>query len=285
MFGTFTGAAVDAGNTAGEFMVTSDSVRLSVRWDRLANVDNRALMDARTDLEQRGAYDPAVSANFSEWYVLALFLSDPIQKWLLANKRSMKDHVYPHDLRGIPVKTLTSKQQKPFVDLAKERHTLLGELHALESQGYLRGKDIELPVRALVEEYFASHPKQKHLSLLQAQAKGLLSIEPALKNVDLRKVRASGDEVLLRKEVVVRLGPSIKDREPVASLLAGIVQGLPGTLGDHEGSEQIPADEAGLQDLAEFVENRRAEVRAKADRVNHINLTLDEMAWKLYRPE
>lgn len=127
LFGTFKGVAVDEGEESG-FLVVPDSVRLSVRWELLEGVENRALAEARRKLEAQGLYDPRLSRGLSEWYLCALALSEPIATWLEANRRSMKEHVYPGDIRAIPVKVLPAPEQQPFIHLARERHQLWNEL-------------------------------------------------------------------------------------------------------------------------------------------------------------
>jgi hypothetical protein len=63
----------------------------------------------------------------------------------------MKDDVYPEDIKAIPVKRIPPAAQRPYVVLARERHRLWSELTALEALGYRIGKNVEIPVRALVE--------------------------------------------------------------------------------------------------------------------------------------
>ena len=58
----------------------------------------------------------------SEWYLCAVALSAPIQGLLKANSRSMKDDVYPEDVKAIPVKRIPMAAQQPYVDLAKEAY-------------------------------------------------------------------------------------------------------------------------------------------------------------------
>jgi hypothetical protein len=129
MFGAFTGVAVDEG-TEGGWLVVPHTVRVAVRWCDLEEVENRTLEDARRALGERARYDPAQSRGLSEWYLCAIALSEPIQGWLHANKRSMKDDVYPGDIKAIPVKRLSLAAQGPYVDLARERHRLWAELGA-----------------------------------------------------------------------------------------------------------------------------------------------------------
>src|SRR5204862_4491865 len=89
LLGTFTGVAVDDGSVQG-FQIVSHSVTLAILWHRLVGVENRSLASAREVFEKDGGLDTALSESFAEWYLCALVLSEPIQQWLLANKRSMK---------------------------------------------------------------------------------------------------------------------------------------------------------------------------------------------------
>jgi type I restriction enzyme M protein len=150
MFGAFTGVAVDQGE-AGEWLVTPHTVRIAVRWCELGDVTNRALTEARQELTRAGRFDPAQSRDISEWYLCAIALSEPIQRWLYANKRSMKDDVYPEDIKAIPVKRLAPAEQRPFIDLEKERHRLWAELTALEAEGFHLGAKQEAVARRRLE--------------------------------------------------------------------------------------------------------------------------------------
>ncbi|NJL71088.1 MAG: hypothetical protein HC888_05450 [Candidatus Competibacteraceae bacterium] len=99
MFGKFTGVAVDDG-TEGGFLVVPDGVRVSVRWALLSKVDNRALLSARKKLSMQESERVKLSADVDDWYLCALALSEPIQQWLHANNRSMKEDVYPDDIKA-----------------------------------------------------------------------------------------------------------------------------------------------------------------------------------------
>ncbi|HRI63332.1 MAG TPA: Eco57I restriction-modification methylase domain-containing protein, partial [Polyangium sp.] len=133
MFGEFTGIAVDSGGEDG-FIIVSHAVNVAVRWCLLADIENRSIAKAKRALGNR--LDASRSSNLSEWYLCALTQSEPIQCFLQANKRSMKEHVYPEDIKSIPIKLLPPKQQRPFIDLAKRRHRLWDEITALESRGF-----------------------------------------------------------------------------------------------------------------------------------------------------
>src|SRR5262249_9874159 len=128
------------------------TVRIALRWCDLEDVENDTLREARAALKEAKRYHPETSGEFSEWYLCALALSEPIQKWLHANKRSMKDDVYPEDIKAIPIKHLSLEAQQPYVDLAQERHRLWAELTELEAQGYQIGRNIKIPVHARAEK-------------------------------------------------------------------------------------------------------------------------------------
>ncbi len=191
VFGTFTGIAVDAGPS---YLYLADGVRLAIRWSELASVENRSLAKVRGELEEEGRHVPDLSSEFSEWYLCALCLSEPIQEWLAATKRSMKEHVYPDDIKAIPVKRISAAEQEPFVRLEKERHGLWRELVALEDEGFRIGARIEIPVRALAERFRREHPEIDHLALLKLPA-SLVELEETALERDLNGARAAGSEV------------------------------------------------------------------------------------------
>ncbi|MRG90756.1 HsdM family class I SAM-dependent methyltransferase [Polyangium spumosum] len=283
MFGTFTGVAVDEG-MADEYLVVSDSVRTAVRWSELEGVTNRALTDARKELKEAGRYAPDLSRDFSAWYLCALALSEPIQAWLSANKRSMKEHVYPEDIKAIPVKHIPPAEQAPFVELARERHRLWDELVALEAEGYRLGSRIEIPVHSLLERYRREHPRTRHLTLLRAMAAGLFRIDEAFQREDLVRVKADGDKLRIGRAVVGEIGEGVKEKAAVAEVLARVLASLPGPLQDRQDIDAIPATEKGLLDLAAWLEARESDVRARQDRIGAINAEIDRLARALYQP-
>jgi len=283
MFGTFTGVAVDEGGPDG-FLVTSDSLRLAVRWSQLSEVSNRAVDDARENLRSADRFEEGRSEHISDWYLCALALGEPLQKWLAANKRSMKEHVYPDDIRAIPIKLLPPKQQRPFIDLAKERHQIVTELAALERQGYRIKEPVEVPVRLLVERFWKEHPKTGKVNLLVAGARGLVEILPEWQERDLSRARAVDEEVRVGREVALRPGNAVKERARVAALLADFAAALPSVWAERASKDHLPDSEKGLLALAEALDAERDAVRRQSERVGEINKRLDEMAWELYRP-
>jgi hypothetical protein len=284
MVGTFTGVAVDDGS-AGGYLTANDSVRLAVRWALLEGVVNRALADARNELRARRGYDPTISLRFSEWYLCAIALSDPIQRWLGSNKRSMKDHVYPDDIKAIPVKDLNPERQQPFIDLARQRHRLWAELTELEEQGYRIGTRIELPVHALLGRFRKENPDVRHLTLAQAVAAGLFRIAEAFLTEDLQKARPSGAKVVAGKQTVVEVGAAIEKRTEVAQLLARILAALPSTFAERQGVDTVPANEEGLLALAAWLDEQEAAIRRRHARIEAIGAEIDRLAWALYRAE
>jgi hypothetical protein len=278
MFGTFTGIAVDS---EPPFYMTNDGVRLAARWKLLEGVDNRSLAKARGELEDVGRYKPDLSAKFSEWYLGALCLSEPIQQWLEATKRSMKEHVYPDDIRAIPVKLISLAEQEPFVRLEKERHGLWRELMVLEDQGFRIGARIEIPVRELAERFRREHPEIEHLSILKLPS-SLVKFEETALERDLNGAKAVGSEVRMRRETVARAGESVKRPEAVASLLARILSHLPGPL--METPVELPRSERGLLALAGFLDEQEAGVRRRQARIDEIQREIDLLAWALYQP-
>jgi hypothetical protein len=284
MFGTFTGVAVDDGSS-GEFLTVNDSVRVAVRWDLLREVTNRALTDERNELKREGRYQPTLSREYSEWYLCAIALSAPIQGWLSANKRSMKDHVYPEDIKAIPIKRISPDAQQPYIVLAQERHQLWSELTELESQGYQIGRNVEVPVHTLVARFRQEHPKTRHLTLAQAVAAGLFAIEPGRINDALAGARSSGVTVMLKKQKLADVGDSITEKAEVAKVLARILGALPATFAERQGIDKIPGTEQGLLDLGAFLEGGRAVVERKQKRIAEIGAEIDRLAWALYRPK
>lgn len=283
MFGTFTGVAVDDGSLGG-FLTASDSVRVAVRWELLEGVTNRSLVDERKELKRRELYDPALSRGFSEWYMCALALSEPVQKWLYANNRSMKEHVYPEDIKAIPVKKISLVDQAPYVALAQERHQLWSELTALEAEGYEIGKNVVIPVHALLARFREEHPKLRYLTLVQAVAAGSFRVEPSFLQQSLHGARATGASVVLKKQKVADVGEEIERKAEVAKVLARILSSLPATFSERQGIDKIPATEPGLLDLGVWLDEKKAEVLRRQKRIESIGAEIDRLAWALYRP-
>jgi type I restriction enzyme M protein len=283
MFGTFTGVAVDDGS-CGQFLTMSDSLRLSIRWILLEDVVNRALSEARNELKEGKRYDPALSLEYSEWYLCAIALSEPIRRWLHANKRSMKEHVYPDDIKAIPVKRISPLEQQSFIDLAKERHRLWSELTALEAEGYVIGAVVELPVHALVDRFRKDHAKMRHLTLVQAVAAGLFRIEDAYSREPLRGAHASGASVVLKRRKVAEVGEGIEDKTGVAKVVARILGTLPATFSERQGIDKIPGTEQGLLDLGAWLDELKAAVERRQRRIKEIGAAIDRLAWVLYKP-
>jgi|GEM_PF-1425936 len=282
VFGSFVGVAVDDGSL-GEHFVVPHSVRLSVRWALLSDVDNRSLRSARESLgiEQNAA--EMLSSEFSDWYLCAIALSEPIQQWLHANKRSMKEDVYPDDIRAIPVKRLSREEQQPFITLEEERHGLWRELVALEEQGYEIGKRIRLPIHRLTEGFRKEHPEIEHLKLAQIPT-SVLEIEEGAYSLDLSRARAVNEEIQAGRETVARVGKGVERKTEVARLLAGFLAELPGTLKDRQGVDMLPREEKGLLALADFLEQQRSGVKERQKRIKDIQEEIDRRAWALYRP-
>jgi len=287
MFGKFTGVAVDDGSL-GDFLTTSDSVRVCVRWELFADVNNRSLMKERRELNEQKRYDPALSRAFSEWYLSAISLSKPIQQRLRAKNRSMKEDVYPDDIKAIPVKRLSPSKQQPYVDLAKERHRLWSELTALKAEGYHIGKavgNVEIPVHTLIQRFREEHPKMRHLTLAQAVAAGLFRIEPSHAQQSLRGARASGATIILKKQKVGEVGDAVERKADVAKILARILGGLPATFTERQGVDKIPASEDDLLALGAWLDEQKEAVVRRQKRIAEIGAEIDRLAWALYRPK
>jgi hypothetical protein len=283
MFGAFTGVAVDE-HESGQWAVVPHTVRIAIKWCELAKVANRALAEARQDLTKEGRYHPARSLGISEWFLCAIALSEPIQRWLHANKRSMKDDVYPEDIKAIPVKHLSRKEQQPFIDLEKERHRLWAEITALEAEGFRIGADIEIPVHTLVEHFRKEHPKMRHLTLAQAMAAGLFRVDDAFRTEDLRKAKVSGVRVVTGKRTVADVGDDIEQKAEVARLLARVLAALPATFAERQAIDRLPATERDLLALADWLDEQEAAVRRRLLRIEAIGAEVDRLAWRLYGP-
>lgn len=280
MIGAFTGAAVDEGDHDG-FLIVPDMVRIAVRWCLLEGIQNRSLSDGRKALGDR--FDAKKSERISEWYLCALFLSDPIQRWLHAHRRSMKDHVYPEDIKAIPIKVLTPKQQQPFIEFAKERHRLWGEIITLESRGF--DKNGSLPTWDLVQTFRVTNPKLRFGLLVHASMNDILKMDPAFSQTPLRGLRAAGDTLVLKRETVGRLGTTVKsDREAVAGVFARLLSALPATYAERESIDEIPATTDGLVALGRFLDAQAKEVATRYNEITRIDAELDRLAWRLYRP-
>jgi type I restriction enzyme M protein len=282
VFGAFTGVGVDEGSREG-FLVVPHTVRIAVKWCRLERVENRALESARKELEEKSVYDPLSSKEFSEWYLCALALSEPIQKWLYSKKRSMKDDVYPGDIRAIPIKKLPPKEQRPFVALEKERHRLWRELIELEVQDFRIGSRVEIPVRALAAQFRKEHPRVEHLTLFQIPS-SILEVEESFYVRDLHRVRAVGSELRVKGEVFARVGDVISQKEEVATFLAKYFRNMPGTYADRQAIDALPRTENGILALARFVAEQEEGVRKRQARIAEIQKEIDRRAWDLYRP-
>lgn len=280
MFGEFTGIAVDPGGDDG-FIIVSHAVNIAVRWCLLADVTNRSITKAKNALGSR--LDASRSSNLSEWYICALTQSEPIQRFLHANKRSMKEHVYPEDIKAIPIKLLTPKQQQPFIEFAKERHRLWGEIIALESRGF--DKNGSLPIWDIVKTFRAANPKLRFGLLVHASMNDFFKIDQAFWQTPLRGLRAAGDTLVLKREVVGRLGSSVKsDREAVASVFARLLSALLATYRERETIDEIPATTDGLLALGRFLDEQAKEVATRYKEIEKIDAELDRLAWRLYRP-
>jgi hypothetical protein len=275
--------AVDDGS-AFDFLMVSHSVTVAILWHRLEGVENRALSSVRRELSDTGRFDPALSENLSEWYICALVLSEPIQQWLSANKRSMKEHVYPEDVRSIPIKHIASREQEHFVRLERERHRIWRQLIELEEQGFRAVIQADAPVHTLAGRFRREHPEFEHLLLFQIPQSVLEVAEPFYHR-DLHRVRALGGELRVGREVFARVGDAISRKADVARFLARYFAEMPGTLADRQSVDALPRTEEGLLALARYVEEQEEGIRRRQARIAEIQAEIDRRAWELYRPE
>ena len=215
------------------------------------------------------------------WYLCAIFLSEPIQKWLEANPRSMKDHVYPDDIKKLPIKLLPPKRQKPFIDLARERHLLWSEVIELEARGCDRKGS--MPVWQLVRDYRVENPRVRFYKLMFLDIEHALEFDPAFRQEPLRGLDARGEELLLGRRVVARIGPKItKDRAAATRVLARLLGALPATFAEREAIDEVPATADGLLGLGAYLDEQASAAPSRYARIEEIGRELDELAWKLY---
>lgn len=281
MFGGFKGVAVDEGEGVG-FVRVDDMVRVAVRWCLLDGVENRSLKKGRSALG--AAYDPARSERVSEWYLCAITLSAPVQARLQANVRSMKEHVYPEDIKALPIKLLTPKQQQPFIDLAKERHRIWAEIIDLEARGFDKGGQV--PVWEVVAAFRKMNPKLRFWHLVAASTSDVMKIDQAFWQTPLRGLKSQGDALVLKRETVGRLGKAVKtDREAVARVFASLLSSLPATYAERETLDEVPATTQGLVALEQFLEEQGKQVAERYARIKEIDEDIDQRAWRLYRPK
>jgi len=282
VFGAFVGVAVDTGEMDG-FAVVPHTVRLAILWNRLSGIENRALGAAREQIAS-AEQSARTSAGFSEWYLCALALSEPIQTWMYSRKRSMKDDVYPEDIKEIPIKALPPRKQEPFIRLEKERHRLWRELIQEEEEGFETGSRIRIPVHRLAARFRREHPEIDHLALFQIPC-SVLELAEAAYEQDLRRARAAGTEIVIKREVIARVGEGITAKERVAELFARYFRDLPGTFASRQAADSLPRTEKGLLALAGYLDAQEEGVRRRRARIAEIQAEIDRLAWKLYRPE
>lgn len=283
VFGAFVGVAVDDGEDDG-FAMVPHTVRLAILWHRLSGVENRSLATARDQLASTQRYDPRTSKAISEWYLCALALSEPIQAWMYSRKRSMKGDVYPEDIKEIPIKILSPRKQEPFIGLEQERHQLWRDLLRLEDDGFEIGSAVRVPVHRLAARFQSEHPEVEHLALFQISA-SVLELANTAYDQDLRRARARGGEIVIKKAVVARVGKGIADKDRVAELFARYLRDLPGTLASRQTIDALPRTEKGLLELAGYLDAQEEGVRARRARIAEIQSEIDRLAWALYRPE
>lgn len=283
MFGAFTGVAVDPGEE-DMFFVVPHTVRLAIRWAALLSVTNRSIDPVRKSLIAEERYRPGLSQDISDWYLCALALSEPIQKWLYTNKRSMKEDVYPDDIKAIPVKCITPEAQAPFVTLAQERHRLWNEIGVLKAIGYRVGTTIDVPIALLAERFRSENPKVRHTTLLKLAGHGVFSIVPDFLNRSFTGARAKSNNIIVARQAAIQV-TTRSSPERVARLLARYLGALPGIFTDHQDTSFLPADEAGLLAFDDFLTSEAKSVGERVARIDAIGREIDELAWALYRPK
>ncbi len=280
--GGFTGAAWDDGAREGHFC-TSHSVTLALRWCDLAGVERSVITEAVGEAGQARDELETLSAGFSLGYLLALYVSAPIQAWLVANRRSMKDHVYPEDLKAIPIPSLPAAEQAPFIAHARRLQAISWRLFDLRNEGVRvtgTGK-VTVPAATWTRRVLDAEGLP-HVNLFQASAI-LFELAAAHAHVPLAGARARGETVVVGKEVVAHVRPAIPDPEPVARWLAAVLSEVDGTFASVQREVQVPRDRAGIARVLAAIAATEAEVRALLDERRAIRADIDQRAWALYK--
>jgi len=138
-------------------------------------------------------------------------------------------------------------------------------------------------VLALLAEYLDAHPQPRPVKLYQAQAKRLFWVNEPWRERDLARVRAVGDAVKVRGEVVAEVGTGVRDREAFARVLARFLAALPSTFADRQDLDRVPSDEAGWLAFGAHLDAAEQGVRDRQARVEAIGREIDDLAWGLYR--
>ena len=113
----------------------------------------------------------------------------------------------------------------------------------------------------------------------------IVKIDQAFWQTPLRGLRAAGDTLVLKREVVGRVGTTVKsDREAVANVFARLLAALPATYGERETIDEVPATPEGLLALGRFLDEQAKEIATRYGEIEKIDAQIDRHAWRLYRP-
>jgi hypothetical protein len=280
--GTFSGSFWDRG-LMGSYLVCSHSTNLSVRWCDLQGVSRTQLDEAMSATERSIA--EKVSSPFSLGYLLALYISDPVQRWLVANRRSMKDHIYPDDLKAIPIPKATSKQQAPFVKWVEQLQAKADRLRELRADGITitdAGR-VTVPVAEWTRRVLQTDSTIESVTLYQA-SKLLFEFHAGHDSAPLLGAKADRDgrSIKVGKTVVAQVRDGVADAPTVASYLARMLAEVNGTFQSIAQQVRVPRDEAGVKRiLAAVTASEKEALDLLTDRAA-IRKKIDAAAWKLY---
>jgi type I restriction enzyme M protein len=286
MFGEFTGVAVDDGSLG--YIIVPHSLNVCVLWKELESINNKSLKSARKELEQAKKYNYKKYPWVSEWYVCGLALSEPIQRWLKDNKRSMKYHVYPNDIKKIPVKIISPEVQEPWIEITKNIHLINRAIFELKEGGYSIKEGNQYNVEIPAEPWFKSKMQEKgyrRLSLSDLQANQKFYIEDRFLDQPLDKAKAKDGKVYLGKEVLATLGAGLEPKQELAEVLAAFLAGAAATWAGGLSQEELPANHAHWLELREGLRAEEARVLGMLRERDGLFERLNEMAWALYRPK
>jgi hypothetical protein len=197
----------------------------------------------------------------------------------------MKDHVYPDDIRRIPVKALPPEDQAPFIALARALHEVRAEQTRLAAAGFSQdARGVRIPTWGLVQEWLAAHPEPAAVTLIQAQARRLFQVQTPWLTRDLARVKAQGPRLVAGKELVAEAGAEVQEKDRIAAILARLFAALPATFAQRQTLDQVPGTEAGWLALGAFLDAEEERFRGLEVRAREILAEIDRRAWDLYRP-
>lgn len=144
-------------------LLCNDSIVVFVRFMDLLGVNNKSIQISikKFNLMQRSHLEK-ISEKFYLKYLLAVLNSSFSFKYLNNIRRHrLENYFYPDDFRKLPIADITSKEQKPFIDLVDKILAITKD-----------GDYLESPVKqAKVKEY------EQHIDLMVYKLYGLTDEE------------------------------------------------------------------------------------------------------------